>query len=107
MSVVGALPWSRSLLLVIAQLTGGIAAAATVSILFPGTLNVGTMLGHGTTTTQGLFIEMFLTAQFVLTIFMLAAQEHRGTSIAPVAIGLSLFIAEMTGKNSQVAVYIT
>lgn len=107
MSVIGALPWSRSLLLVIAQLTGGIAAAATVSILFPGPLNVGTMLGQGTTTTQGLFIEMFLTAQLVFTTFMLAAQEHRGTFIAPIGIGLSLFMAEMTGKNSRVVVYIT
>lgn len=107
MSVIGALPWSRSLLLVIAQLTGGIAAAATVSILVPGPLNVGTTLGQGTTTTQGLFIEMFLTAQLVFTTFMLAAQEHRGTFIAPIGIGLSLFMAEMTGKNSRVVVYIT
>lgn len=102
MSMVGALPWSRSLLLVIAQLTGGIAAAATVSILLPGPLNVGTMLGQGTTTTQGLFIEMFLTTQLVFTTFMLIVQEHSGTFIAPVGIGLSLFIAEMTGKNFRV-----
>lgn len=46
---------------------------------------------------QGLFIEMFLTAQLVFTIFMLAAEKHKGTFIAPVGIGLSLFIAELTG----------
>jgi len=46
---------------------------------------------------QGLFIEMFLTAQLVFTIFMLAAEKHRGTFIAPVGIGLSLFIAELFG----------
>lgn len=105
--MIGALPWSRSLLLVIAQLAGGIAAAAIVSILFPGPLNVGTMLGHGTTTTQGLFIEMVLTAQLVFTTFMLAAQENRGTFIAPIGIGLSLFMAEMAGKESRVVVYST
>lgn len=107
MSVVGALPWSRSLLLTIAQLIGGIAAAATVSILFPGPLNVGTTLGQGTTTIQGLFIEMLLTTELVFTTFMLAAQEYRGTSIAPIGIGLSLFIAEMTGENSRAVFCIT
>ncbi|KAI0852088.1 aquaporin-like protein [Daldinia vernicosa] len=40
---------------------------------------------------------MFLTAQLVFTIFMLAAEKHRGTFIAPVGIGLSLFIAELIG----------
>lgn len=40
---------------------------------------------------------MFLTAQLVFTIFMLAAEKHRATFIAPVGIGLSLFIAELFG----------
>jgi len=42
---------------------------------------------------------MFLTAELVFTIFMLAAEKHRGTFIAPIGIGLSLFIAELTGKT--------
>jgi aquaporin rerated protein, other eukaryote len=42
---------------------------------------------------------MILTAQLVFTIFMLAAEKHAGTFIAPVGIGLSLFIAELTGKS--------
>lgn len=41
--------------------------------------------------------QMFLTAQLVFTIFMLAAEKHRATFIAPVGIGLSLFIAELMG----------
>ncbi|KAL8766277.1 MAG: hypothetical protein Q9209_006909 [Squamulea sp. 1 TL-2023] len=40
---------------------------------------------------------MFLTAQLVFTIFMLAAEKHKGTFIAPVGIGLSLFVAELSG----------
>jgi aquaporin rerated protein, other eukaryote len=40
---------------------------------------------------------MFLTAQLVFTIFMLAAEKHRSTFIAPIGIGLSLFIAELMG----------
>lgn len=40
---------------------------------------------------------MFLTAGLVFTIFMLAAEKHKATFIAPVGIGLSLFIAELFG----------
>ena len=79
---------------------GAITAAAVVSILFPGPLNVQTSLGGGTSVAQGLFIEMFLTTELVFTIFMLAAEKHKATYIAPVGIGLSLFIAELTGMKS-------
>lgn len=44
-----------------------------------------------------LVIEMFLTAELVFTIFMLAAEKHKGTFLAPVGIGLALFIAELSG----------
>lgn len=40
---------------------------------------------------------MFLTAELVLTIFMLAAEKHKGTFLAPLGIGLALFIAELAG----------
>ena len=54
--------------------------------MFPhdGQINVRTSLGGGTSVAQGVFIEMFLTAQLVFTIFMLAAEKHKGTFIAPV-----------------------
>lgn len=42
-------------------------------------------------------IEMFLTVELVFTIFMLAAEKHKATFIAPIGIGLALFIAELTG----------
>jgi len=38
-----------------------------------------------------------LTAELVFTIFMLAKEKHKATFIAPVGIGLALFIAEMVG----------
>ncbi|KAF2152783.1 aquaporin [Myriangium duriaei CBS 260.36] len=97
MCLIGALPWIRGVLLFFTQILGGLASAALVSCMFPGGLNVQTTLGGGTTIVQGVFIEMFLTAQLVFTIFMLAAEKHKGTYIAPVGIGLSLFIAELTG----------
>ncbi|KAA8575945.1 hypothetical protein EYC84_006110 [Monilinia fructicola] len=97
MCLVGALPYFRGLLLIIAQILGGITAAAIVSCLFPGPVTFNTTLAGGTSIAQGLFIEMFLTAELVFTIFMLAAEKHRGTFIAPIGIGLALFIAELTG----------
>lgn len=38
-----------------------------------------------------------MTAQLVITIFLLAAEKHKGTFLAPIGIGLSLFIAELAG----------
>ena len=40
---------------------------------------------------------MFLTAQLVFTIFMLAAEKHKGTYLAPIGIGLALFVSELGG----------
>jgi len=97
LALIGAVPWIRAGLVFIAQIVGSIAASAVVSGLFPGPLNVATNLGGGTTIVQGLFIEMFLTALLVFTILMLAAEKHKGTFLAPVGIGLSLFVAEMAG----------
>ncbi|GAB7333779.1 hypothetical protein MBLNU13_g05300t2 [Cladosporium sp. NU13] len=97
MCLIGALPWFRGVLLFISQILGGMVASALVECMFPGALNVQTTLGGDTSVTQGLFIEMFLTAQLVFTIFMLAAEKHKATFIAPVGIGLSLFISELTG----------
>lgn len=88
----------RGALVFISQMLGAMCAAAVVSCLFPGPLAVRTTLGGGASISQGLFIEMFLTAQLVFAIIMLAAEKHKGTFIAPVGIGLSLFIAELSGK---------
>ncbi len=101
MCLVGALPYVRGAFLTFAQILGGITAAAIVSALLPGPLTVRTSLGGGTSVVQGLFIEMFLSALLVFTIFMLAAEKHKGTFIAPVGIGLALFIAELMGKASS------
>jgi aquaporin related protein len=85
--------------LTIAQILGGITTAAICSALFPGDLTVRTNLGGGTSVVQGFFIEMFLSAELVFTISMLAAEKHKGTFIAPIGIGLSLFTPELTGMS--------
>ncbi|KAL2868921.1 aquaporin [Aspergillus lucknowensis] len=95
--LVGGMPALRGLLVFVAQLVGGIAAAGVVSALFPGSLNVATRLGGGASISQGLFIEMFLTSQLVFVIIMLAVVKHKATFLAPVAIGLAFFVTEMIG----------
>lgn len=107
MCLVGAVPYIRGILIVISQILGGIAAAAMVDVLTPGPLLVRTALAGGTSVVQGLFIEMFLTAQLVFAIFMLAAEKHKSTFIAPVGIGLSLFIAELLGMILPSSVLVT
>jgi aquaporin related protein len=88
-------------LLAIAQLGGACLAALLVNVLFPTPLDVQTALGGGVSITQGLLIEALCTTELVFTILMLAKEKHKATFIAPVGIGLSLFIAEI------VAVYYT
>ncbi|KAH6620328.1 aquaporin [Boeremia exigua] len=97
MALIGAVPCVKAVLLILAQLVGAIAAAGAVSATFPGPLAVRTRLGAGTSVTRGVFIEMFLTALLIFCIFMLAAEKHRSTFIAPIGIGIALFVAELAG----------
>ena len=77
MCLIGAVKWVRGGLVFISQMVGSMCAAGIVSALFPGPLNVSTTLGGGTSIARGLFIEMFLTAELVFTIFMLAAEKSK------------------------------
>lgn len=97
MCLIGSLPWVRGGVVVAAQLTGACASAGIVSALFPGDMAVGTTLGGGATPVEGLFIEMFLTAELVFAIFMMAADKNEATFIAPIGIGLALFVSELPG----------
>ena len=87
----------RGFLLLGAQLAGAIFSAYIVSILFPTQFNVRTTLSAETSRVQGVFIEALLTAELVFTIFMLAKEKHRATFMAPVGIGLALFVSELIG----------
>ena len=75
----------------------GMAAAGVIQAIIPGPLNVSTTLGAGVSAARGVFLEMFLTSLLVFTIFMLAAEKHKATYLAPIGIGLALFVAEMVG----------
>ncbi|KAG5659353.1 hypothetical protein KAF25_000555 [Fusarium avenaceum] len=97
MLMVKAISMTRAICLFLAQILGSMLASVIVRYLFPETFNVRTTLGGGASLVQGVFIEALLTAELVFTIFMLAKEKHRATFIAPVGIGLALFIAEMVG----------
>ncbi|KAH7127088.1 aquaporin-like protein [Dendryphion nanum] len=93
----GAIDWLKASLLAMTQIMAGIVAAGVVSAVFPGDLAVRTTLNPNTSLVRGLFIETFLTAELVFTIFMLAAEKHKATHLAPLGIGLALFVAELAG----------
>jgi aquaporin related protein len=98
LALVGGIGWFKAVLLIFSQVVAGIAAAGVVSTLFPGPLTVRTSLNSNTSVVRGLFIEMLLTAELIFCIFMLAAEKHKATFLAPVGIGLALFVAELAGK---------
>ncbi|KAK7932551.1 hypothetical protein PG985_003263 [Apiospora marii] len=87
----------RAVVLFLSQIVGSITASALVLALFPTEFNVRTTLSEGTSLPQGVFIEAFMTAELVFTILMLAKEKHKSTFIAPVGIGLALFVAELVG----------
>ncbi|PHH92922.1 hypothetical protein CDD83_3412 [Cordyceps sp. RAO-2017] len=97
--LVGAVKPLRALMIVPAQLAAGIAAAAMTFALVPGKLLVESKLAPGVSVVQGLFMEMFLTSQLVVTVYFLAVEKHRATFLAPLGIGASVFVGHMAGVN--------
>lgn len=97
LALIGGITWIRAGLNVIAEMLAAMAASGVVAALFPGPMAVSTTLSTDVSIAQGLFIEMFLTAELVFTICMLAAEKHKGTFLAPVGIGIALFVAELGG----------
>lgn len=93
----GVVPLWRGLCLIITQLVGGIIAAGLVVAMFPTPFRASTQLQAGTSVVQGLFIETVLTTQLLLAVFLLAAEKSKSTFLAPIGIGLALFVSEMVG----------
>jgi aquaporin related protein len=94
----GQLPWIRALFLFPAQITAAMCAGGLVNAMFPGSASLAnTTLGPNTSVVQGVFLEMFFAAQLVFVVLMLAAEKSRDTFLAPVGIGLALFVALIPG----------
>jgi aquaporin related protein len=106
MVIAGTLPPIRGLILFPAQILAGMCAGALVSCMFPGDIaTTNTTLSPGTSIAQGVFIEMFMTAELVFVVLMLAAEKSKDTFIAPVGIGLALFVAMMGGTSPFLRVH--
>ncbi|SCZ90034.1 BZ3500_MvSof-1268-A1-R1_Chr9g10683 [Microbotryum saponariae] len=93
--LVGGLSSRRAVGVVIAQLLGGIAAAGLSKGVTLGTFSVQNSLVVGLSSGKGLVIEMLTTALLCFTVLMLAAEKSRSTFLAPVAIGLALFVGHL------------
>ncbi|KAK5655596.1 hypothetical protein OQA88_5527 [Cercophora sp. LCS_1] len=92
------LPWVRGLMFVPAQLLASLCAGGLVSAMFPVPISeANSVLGGGASVTQGLFMEMFFTALLVFVVLMLAVEKSRDTFLAPIGIGLALFVAMIAG----------
>ena len=85
----------RSLLLLIAQLAGSIAASALTLGVFQTILPARTALASGVSIPRGLFIEAILTAQLVLVVLLFAREKYRASVATPVILGLALFTSEL------------
>ncbi|KAI1281155.1 aquaporin-like protein [Xylaria sp. FL0933] len=98
LSLAGRLPWMRTAIFVPAQLLACMCAGAVVKVLFPGDIaSLNTTLAPGVNIAQGLFAEMFFTSYLVFVVLILAVEKSRDTFIAPIGIGLALFVAEIPG----------
>ncbi|OAP55191.1 hypothetical protein AYL99_10891 [Fonsecaea erecta] len=93
--LIRAVPTSRCVVVFPAQIIGGIAAAGAVSATLPGPMAVNVRLGGDTSVARGLFIEMFATTQLNFAVIMLAAVKHKATYLAPIGIGIALFIGHL------------
>jgi glycerol uptake facilitator-like aquaporin len=102
----GALPPLRGLFLLPAQLLAAMSAGGLVQCMFPGNVAAtNTSLSPDTSIAQGVFIEAFMTAELVFVVLMLAAEKSKDTFIAPIGIGLALFVAMMGGMFSYLFHY--
>ena len=70
--------------------------------MFPGQPAFTTTLTNGTSIAQGIFIEMFLTAELVFTVLMLAAEKSKATFIAPGRYSLRRKTFNYTGLSTSI-----
>jgi aquaporin related protein len=103
--LVGIISPVRFALFCIAQMSGAIAASGLVMALTPGKLAVNNTLHEGISRSQGVFIEMFITAALVLAVLMLAAEKHHTTPFAPVSVRQRRYPPRLT--TDQVGIGLT
>ncbi|RPA78870.1 aquaporin-like protein [Ascobolus immersus RN42] len=92
MVLVGGMPWVKGIIMFIAQIIGGIVAAAGADAVLPGKLDVSCGLAEGVSRGRGLMLECLLTAELMLAVLFLAVEKHRATPFAPLVIGFTIAI---------------
>lgn len=91
----------RGILFIPVQLVASLCAGGLVSAMFPVSIaGANTILGGGTTIPQGLFMEMFFTSLLTFVVLMLAIEKSEDTFLAPIGIGLALFVSMISGMFS-------
>lgn len=96
-----AVPPVRGVVMVVAQMIAGMAAAGAASAMTPGEIAFTNGLGGGASRSRGVFIEAFATALLCLTVLFLAVEKAKATFMAPFVIGIALFLGHL------IAVYYT
>jgi len=95
----GVLTSLRAILLFGAQLIGGLIASALVLALTPagggGVDVVNTTVSDQISIAQATLLEFLGTSVLVFSVLMLAVEKHRATYLAPVGIGLTLFVLHL------------
>lgn len=111
LGVAGQLSWLRIAFLIPSQIVASMVAGGLVKAMFgsQGDLvsNINTLLAAGVSQAQGLFLEMFFTAELVFVVLMLAVEKSKDTFMAPIGIGLALFVAELSGKQEMGCLYLS
>ncbi|AGO13613.1 AaceriAGL266Cp [[Ashbya] aceris (nom. inval.)] len=91
----GAVPVVRGLVMMVAQILGGMVAAGLVKAMTPGDVLFSNALGGGCSRSRGVFLEAFGTAILCTTVLFLAVEKHRATYMAPFGIGMALLIGHL------------
>lgn len=91
----GAVSPVRGIIMGIAQIIAGMAAAGAASAMTPGEILFANSLGGGCSRSRGVFIEAFATALLCLAVLFTAVEKSRVTFMAPFVIGIALFLGHL------------
>jgi len=95
--ITGHTSFSRGLAYIVAQIAGSILASTLHLGLIPGAHDIGCFAPHGINLAQAFGWEVMMTFLLVVTIYSVAVGEPSFGNMAPLAIGLALFAAAITG----------
>ncbi|KAI8844064.1 aquaporin-like protein [Chytriomyces cf. hyalinus JEL632] len=93
--VAGVMDVKTAFVYTVAQLLGATVACGAVSAIFPGDFAGANQVFDGVGTIQAFLLEAILTFGLVLTVLFLAVEKSRITFLAPLIIGIYVFIAHL------------